>query len=442
MADSRRKRSEFNIMATRGLFDYNQLQQQLANAYRAQAGAATEAGKTVYDTTQRTQSILKNYANQAVKVLQPFNQAGQQSLKQLQDLLSGKPITSNVTRAATLADIQGLGVNVSAQQLQALGVSPGQAYAALTANADGIGALNADEFNQLLGSVGPAGNLINADAGLLERLRGAQEGQVTEQEIRHTPFSDPQAFYAQAADAGLQAYLKASSATTDDLLVQDAKLKEATLNDPFTRQLIDTSIGYGTKALEGSASAAGSLRSGRTVEDLFQLGQDTSLGFLQSEINNLRQQRLGYTGLALNSQQAAVGALSNTYGQQIQGLSGIYGIGANAAGAQAQALFGLGGQLAGQELTGAQALANAALARGGAAASLYTQLGQIDLQRQLDSYLFASPGGSSSLGGGGRLGGQPLGQSSFSNTVPVTYGNPNFPGYNTPQGSYTTRSIF
>lgn len=429
-------------MAKKGIFDYNQLQQQLANAYRAQAGAAQEAGQTIYDTTKRTQSILKNYTNQAIKTLQPFNQAGQQSLKELQNLLSGKPATSTVTRAATLADIQGLGVNVSAEQLQALGITPGQAYAALTANADGIGALNQEEFNQLLGSIGPAGNLLNADAGLLERLRGAQEGQVTETIETPTPFSDPQAFYAQAAEAGLQSYLRASGATTDDLLAQDAKLKQTVLQDPFTQQLIDTSIGYGTKALEGSASAAGSLRSGRTVEDLFRLGQDTGLGFLQSEINNLRQQRLGYTGLALNSQQAAVGALSNVYGQQIQGLTGIAGIGANAAGAQSQALFGLGGQLASQELTGAQALANAALARGGAAASLYTQLGQIDLQRQLDSYLFAAPGGASSLGGGGRLGAQGTRQSSFSNTVPVTYGNPNFPGYNTPQGSYTTRSIF
>lgn len=121
------------------------------------------------------------------------------------------------------------------------------------------------------------------------------------------------------------------------------------INSPATQALTN----FGIDAINRNAASTGSLQSGRTLEQLFTLGQNI-----------------------------AATQISNTQDKLLQ----MTGIGAQAAGQSANISQALGAQIAGQNTMGAEAQANAQLAAANATAQGITSKAQIDFTAYQNGY--------------------------------------------------------
>lgn len=181
-----------------------------------------------------------------------------------------------------------------------------------------------------------------------------------------------------AADAAKRAaadtYAKQTEAVNSQIGAADTFAKKfqpwentgLSANDAVLRLLSDPSsvrslpayqfmLGEGTKAIDRSAAANGSLFSGRTGKALESYGQnlaDKSYGDQLARLLGISQQGLGATGVgeggALNARNSAYGNLFGSAGTIGQGDVAA----ANARAKGTQNLFNLGGSLLGTALSG------------------------------------------------------------------------------------------
>lgn len=165
---------------------------------------------------------------------------------------------------------------------------------------------------------------------------------------------------------------------------------------------VQQAIQVGLDAVQRSAmSGSHGIRSGRLAQELQQFGQETSFG----EVNKRREILMAMEsdkrqGLAqalqmdLSARQSAAQlkyqGLADSLGLQMSGLQSslqgygtIAGLGANAASQSANMGYMLGGDIANQNMMGAQGLANAEMAKGNAWSNYYNARAEIDAMRTL-----------------------------------------------------------
>lgn len=390
------------------IFDYSQYLAYQEQGAAAQRGAATQAADIAKETAAQNTSIYREFGDRAIQGLAGFKSQGSAALQQLGSMLTGQdtPIRTIDTTASLLDARRALGAagrGLNQAALDTLNLSPNQIVSAVNNGMD------PSKIGQALERARVTGQNV------FETLQDSQGNPIERQDIG---LSRAEIESLRGAPVSSSEQVRDPSFFTDPLAA-DARLREQVLQDPLLRRTIDESLDYGVKGIERSASAAGSLRSGRTVDELFKFGSRLSLDAINQEVDAQRQQRLQMNNM------------------KIQGLLGQGQIGLGAATAQAQALLGTGQNIAGAQRYAGDAAANAALSVGNIQANLFNQMGQVNLQRQLDRYLFTAPGG---LGGAPNLSGGPNPQAfgSLQSTVPqqASY-NPTFtgvaPGTRSPQ---------
>lgn len=381
------------------LFDYSQYLNYQEQGAAAERAAATQAADIAKETAAKNIDVFREFGDKAIAGLAPFKQAGSRALNQLNSMLTGQdtPLRTIDTTASILDAKRALGAagrGLTQEALDLAGLSANQVVSAIDSG------ISADKLGQALQRG------LATRSNVFEPLQDSQGNLIERQDIG---LSRDEINTLRAAPTSSSEQVRDPSVFTDPLAA-DAQLRQQVLNDPLLQRTIDESLNYGVKGLERSASAKGALRSGRTVEELFQFGSRLSLDAINQEVDAQRQQRLAYNQL------------------KIQGLLGQGQIGLGAATAQAQAILGTGQQIAGANQYAGTAGANAALAVGNIQSNLFNTLGQVNLQRQLDRYLFTAPGG---LGGAPNLSGGPNPQafSGLQSTTPqrASY-NPSFSG--------------
>lgn len=312
------------------------------DAANAQISAAQMASQTAQQDTTSAIGALMNMYGTSLGITQPIRAEGNQAAAQLNYMLGlGAAAPGSAPVAPTAPTLSSLGSAVTDQDIknyiQQNSVSNGYA-----ANGGGVGALvyqgvgaSPDSYS---GAVAGS-QYANGDYSAIENASGMSDA--IRNQLAQNQLPNAQATYANnqtAYQQQLDAYNQANS------IYQQYQAK-GTATPQDINNIVSNLPGYqfqmsqGVNALQNSASASGMLNSGNLLEGLSQYGQGVASNYYQNYLNNL---------------------------------SGLAGMGTNAATGAASQANSVGNSIAGAYDQNATNVGNAQLAAGQAQASAYT----------------------------------------------------------------------